>query len=121
MKLFADQEFCIEGIGSWIVVNAAKYGCQFTTDDGCKTIVVWKRQVEQFNLEKGFYIPRPLVLIRHVFEVKVRKKAVYTHYLYNPDEEAQRVHYTDPLVFVGVSKMEVTTDTVSVRRPKCQS
>lgn len=121
MRIYADQEFYVEKEGPYILVNMVKYGVPITSDEGQKVIVVWKRAVEQFGNEKGFYIPRPLIAHGHLFEIKVPKKPVYIHYIYNPDEEVQRMTYTDPLVFVGVSKMKWTSDTVRIGKPKCQS
>ena len=117
MRRVVDPKKDITFEDPWFYVQERKFGFFLVDDEGRKFIVCHRRQVGKLSKEIGFYVPTYFVLkrARLLFEIKVRNKDRYIHYIFHPDKGTRMVP-TKPDVFLSINRMECISDAVHIPR-----
>lgn len=118
MRQLVDATKDITFADPWFFVQDRKFGF-FAKIEGKKYLVCHRRQVGRLNKEIGFYVPAYFVLKRALllFEVRLRKKDKYVHYIFHPDE-GTRMILTAPDVFLSINRMEIVENAAHIPRKK---
>lgn len=110
--LFHDHKLTVALQAPWVYVDDRKWG--FVTSGA---IYCHRKQAEKFRREYGFHIPYVLISHTCIFELPGKNPKEPTVWLYSPKEK-QRMLYTDPLIFVSLSRLTLMPKAPHVTRPR---
>lgn len=116
MLLTLSPDATVEKKGRWLLLNGARWGFVFASDDGENFIIRHCRRIGVLAKEKGFYVPHALVKLPILFEVRVGN-GTHAHYIYRPKGE-HRLIKNGGDIFISLASMEVHLDAAHLVRPR---